>query len=57
MFRDAPKSEAKITSRNNPRMRLLRIAMPTMPVARVLTRLFSTTGIYLSPPFGTKNRW
>ena len=42
MFLLAPKSEAKITSRRSPSMRLQRIAMPTTPVARVLTRLFGS---------------
>ena len=40
MFLLAPKSEAKTTSRSSPSTRLQRIAMPTTPVARVLTRLF-----------------
>ena len=38
MFLLAPKSEAKTTSRSRPRMRLHKIAIPTTPVARVLTR-------------------
>src|SRR5438874_3551987 len=40
MLREAPKSEAKMTSRSRPRMRLHKVAMPTRPVARVLTRWF-----------------
>ena len=38
MFFVAPKSDAITISRINPRMRLEKIAMLTMPVARVLTR-------------------
>jgi hypothetical protein len=45
MFLLAPKSDAKTTSRSNPRMRLHKIAIPTTPVARVLTRLCSVTAI------------
>src|SRR5437660_2106385 len=37
----APKSPAKICSRISPRIRLDKIATPTIPVARVLTRRFS----------------
>src|SRR3712207_1664672 len=40
-FRLAPKSDAITISRTSPRMRLQRIATPTTPVARALTRLFS----------------
>src|SRR3954454_23519427 len=40
-FFPAPKRAANNTSRIRPRTRLERIAMPTMPVARVLTRLFA----------------
>src|SRR6266480_3100453 len=40
-FFPAPKRAVKSTSRIRPRTRLDRIAMPTMPVARVLTRLFA----------------
>src|SRR6266853_5506304 len=40
MLREAPKSDAKMTSRSKPRTRLHKMAMPTTPVARVLTRLF-----------------
>src|SRR6476646_3842319 len=40
-FFPAPKSAAKRTSRIRPSTRLERMAMPTMPVARVLTRLFA----------------
>ncbi len=40
-FLPAPKSAAKSTSRIRPRRRLQRMAMPTTPVARVLTRLFA----------------
>src|SRR5438309_3160892 len=39
----APKSPAKICSRMSPRIRLDKIATPTTPVARVLTRRFSGT--------------
>ncbi len=38
-FRLAPKSEAITISRTSPRMRLHKIAIPTTPVARALTRL------------------
>jgi hypothetical protein len=44
MLREAPKSDAKTTSRSRPRTRLHKIAMPTMPVARVLTRWFGIGG-------------
>ena len=37
----APKREANTTSRSSPRTRLHKIAIPTTPVARVLTRRFS----------------
>src|SRR5450432_4255589 len=40
MFLLAPKSDAKTTSRSKPSTRLHRMAMPTTPVARALTRLF-----------------
>src|SRR6266852_3906682 len=40
MFLLAPKSDAKTTSRRRPSTRLQRIARPTTPVARVLTRWF-----------------
>src|SRR5436190_213134 len=40
ILREAPKSAAKITSRSNPRRRLQRMAIPTIPVARALTRWF-----------------
>src|SRR3954469_17827826 len=40
-FFPAPKRAAKSTSRMRPRTRLERMAMPTTPVARVLTRLFA----------------
>ena len=43
-FFPAPKSAAKITSRIRPSTRLQRMAMPTTPVARVLTRLFGLAG-------------
>ena len=39
-FFPAPKRPAKTTSRIRPRTRLHKTAMPTMPVARALTRLF-----------------
>ena len=38
MFRVAPNKAATTISRINPRSRLQRMAIPTMPVARVLTR-------------------
>src|SRR5438477_10688688 len=39
-FLPAPKRAAKITSLISPRIQLQRMAIPTTPVARVLTRLF-----------------
>jgi len=45
MFRVAPKSAAITTSRINPSTRLQKMAMPTIPVARVLTRWGWTAGI------------
>src|SRR5438046_1810883 len=53
-FFPAPKRAAKSTSRIRPRTRLDRIAMPTMPVARVLTRLFA--GIAASFTDATEQR-
>ena len=45
MFRVAPKSAAITTSRINPSTRLQKMAMPTIPVARVLTRWAWAAGI------------
>ncbi len=49
-LRVAPKSEAMTISRTSPRMRLHKIAIPTTPVARALTRLLGV------PAIGTETR-
>ena len=61
MLREAPKSDAKTTSRSKPRRREHKMAMPTTPVARVLTRLFSGAAMrkteQLRGSFRKQNLW